>query len=105
MDDATGARRDLAPSLAARLVHLNRMEETRVRPETSRDHRSDVLPERVQPRADPGCRGNVAQPPEFCSPSGRHTSALSEHHHARPALAPENPHPQSPSSRIAEGAG
>src|SRR5438093_7289156 len=101
MDDAAVARRHVAPALAAIAIHFHGMEETRVRRETLWDHGSDVLTERMQSWADPRRRGYVAQPPEFCSPGGRRTSVLSEHHHARSALATEHRQPQLHSYRSA----
>jgi len=89
MDDAAVPLRHVAPPLAALAVNLDRMKETRVRLETLWDHRSNVLSERVQARADPRRRRNVAQPPESCSICDRRTSMLSEPDHARSALASE----------------
>ena len=90
MDDAAVPRRHVAPPLAAIAIHFHGMEETRVRRETLWDHGSDVLSERVQSRADPAGRGNVAQPSEVCSPCDRRISVFSEQHHARSALATEH---------------
>jgi hypothetical protein len=99
MDDAAVPLCHVSPPLAA--IHLNGVEEARVRLEAVWDHRPGVQSEWMETRSDPRRRRNVAQPPEIRSPGERGGSVLAELDHARRLLSTEDPQAQPHSYRSA----